>query len=57
MLFTKNKIQKMDKGQLLFDLYISYLQARRHKRHTHSQMVFEEKLEDNLVQLCDEVYN
>ena len=45
----------MDKKQLLFDLYVSYLQARKHKRHTHSQMVFEEKLEDNLVQLRNDI--
>ena len=57
MQFIKNKIQKMNKSQLLFDLYISYLQARKHKRHTHSQMAFEENLEDNLVQLRNDIFN
>lgn len=47
----------MDKKQLLFDLYISYLQARKHKRHTHSQMAFEIELESNLVQLCNDIYS
>lgn len=46
----------MDKELLLKYLYICYLEARRHKRHTHSQMVFESNLIENLVQLRDDVY-
>jgi len=46
----------LDKDILLYLLYECYLQARRHKRHTHSQMEFEQHLEDNLVQLCDDIW-
>ena len=47
----------MDKNQLLELLYQCYLQARKHKRHTHSQMNFEYHLEDNLVELCNDIYD
>lgn len=46
----------MSKELLLKYLYVSYLEARRHKRHTHSQMVFESNLIENLVQLRNDVY-
>ncbi len=46
----------MDKELLLKYLHICYLEARRHKRHTHSQMVFESNLIENLVQLRDDIY-
>lgn len=47
----------MDKSTLLEYLYICYMEARKHKRHTHSQMTFEQNLWENLVQLRDDVYN
>ena len=47
----------MNKNQLLELLYQCYLDARKHKRHTHSQMLFESHLEDNIVELCDDIYN
>ena len=47
----------MDKNLLLHYLYMCYLEARRHKRHTHSQMVFEANLIDNLVELRDDIIN
>lgn len=47
----------MDKSLLLKNLYQCYLEARRHKRHTHSQMVFEQNLSENLVTLRDDLYN
>ena len=47
----------MDKDLLLKYLYISYLEARRHKRHTHSQMVFESNLWENLVRLRDDIFD
>lgn len=47
----------MDKDQLLNYLFICYLYARRHKRHKRSQIEFEMHLEDNLTQLCDDLYN
>ena len=46
----------MDKNQLLELLYQCYLEARRHKRHTYSQMNFEFNLEDNIVELCNDIY-
>lgn len=46
----------MDKKTLLYYLYVSYLDARRHKRHTYSQMIFEWNLFENLVKLRDDVY-
>lgn len=47
----------MDKKTLLYYLYVSYLDARRHKRHTYSQMIFEWNLFENLVKLRDDVYD
>ena len=47
----------MNENLLLKYLYICYLEARRHKRHTHSQMVFESNLIENLIQLRDDIYN
>lgn len=47
----------MSKHQLLLDLFFCYLEARRHKRHTASQIKFERNLEDNLVNLCEDIYN
>lgn len=47
----------MDRNQLLELLYQCYLEARKHKRHTHSQMLFECHLEDNIVELCNDIYN
>lgn len=47
----------IDKNVLLNLLYECYLQARRHKRHTRSQMEFEYNLEDNLVKLCDDIFD
>ena len=42
---------------LFKNLYLAYLEARRHKRHTHSQMVFESNLSENLLELRDDIYN
>ena len=47
----------MDRNQLLELLYQCYLLARRHKRHKKSQIEFEYNLEDNLVQLCNDLYD
>lgn len=46
----------MPEKQLLYDLYIAYLDARKHKRKTHNHRCFEEHLEDNLVQLRDDLF-
>jgi len=37
------------------DLYRAYLDARKHKRGTRSQVLFEMHLEDNLVALSREL--
>ena len=47
----------MEKERLFKNLYIAYLEARRHKRHTHSQMMFESNLSENLLTLRDDIYN
>jgi hypothetical protein len=39
----------------LQDLHIAYRDARKHKRNTHTQLAFEQHLEDNLIQLYDEL--
>ena len=49
------KVANMHEKQLLYDLYIAYLDARKHKRKTHNHRFFQEHLEDNLVQLCDDL--
>jgi len=43
--------------QLLRDLHKAYYDARRHKRNKHYQKVYESRLELNLKELCDELWN
>jgi len=38
--------------QLLYQLHLSYLQARKHKRNTHNQLKFEMFQEAQLFQLA-----
>lgn len=40
---------------LLIDLFVSYYDARRNKRNTINQLIFEEHMEENLFQLYDEL--
>lgn len=40
---------------LLEDIFTAYYDARRHKRNTKSQLLFEINLEDNLMSLYDEI--
>ena len=42
---------------LMRDLYRAYLDARKHKRGKPYQMDFEMHLEDNLSELCDELWS
>ena len=37
------------------DIFRSYYDARQNKRSTHSQLDFEYRLEQSLLELCDEV--
>lgn len=46
----------MEKKELFNYLYTSYLDARKHKRHTYSQMIFESNLWENLIDLCDDIF-
>ena len=46
----------LTRERLMQDLYRSYLEARRHKRGKPYQMKFEMHLEDNLSELCDELW-
>lgn len=45
----------ISKSQLLIDLFKAYYDARKHKRNTHNQLMFEIEMEDYLVQLRDEL--
>jgi RNA-directed DNA polymerase len=41
---------------LLYQLHLSYLQARKNKRNTHNQLRFEMYQEDGLMQLAKDIY-
>ena len=43
--------------QLLYQLHLSYLQARKNKRNTQNQIGFEINQEENLAQLATAIYN
>lgn len=43
--------------QLLYQLHLSYLQARKNKRNTHNQLKFEVDQETNLYQLASAIYS
>lgn len=43
--------------QLLDDLHVAYYDARRHKRNKPYQQRFESHAEENLRELCDELWN
>ncbi len=43
--------------QLLDDLLVAYYDARRHKRNKPYQQRFEDHAEENLRELCDELWN
>ena len=47
---------KLTREQLLDDLHTAYLDARRHKRSKPYQLRFEERLEENLEELCNALY-
>lgn len=46
----------LTREQLLDDLHVAYLDARRHKRNKDYQLRFEAQLEENLEELCDALY-
>jgi hypothetical protein len=45
----------IDTSLFLKDLYFAYLEVRQHKRNAHTQSLFEQHLEDNLMKLCHEL--
>lgn len=61
--FTKEGISSplpvfhITKEQLLIDVFKAYYDARKHKRNTHNQLMFEIDMEDYLVQLRDELFD
>lgn len=42
--------------QLLYQLHLSYLQARKNKRNTHNQLMFEMYQEEGLMKLAKAIY-
>ena len=46
----------MDKDTLRRFLYYAYLEARKHKSQTNAHLQFQENLQENLDQLCRELY-
>ena len=46
----------LTRQQLLDDLYEAYFAARRHKRNKPYQLRFEERMEENLEELCGAFY-
>ena len=50
--FTKDKFSRED---LVNQLYIAYMEARRHKRDTEDEMRFEFNLPDNIENLADTI--
>jgi len=49
-------VDEYSPGDLMCDLYMAYLDARKNKRRTKSQILFEMHLEDNLMELYRDLY-
>lgn len=47
----------LTREQLLEDLHVAYIDARRHKRSKPYQQRFEARAESNLEALCDELFS
>lgn len=47
----------VDFQTLYYQLYLSYIDARKNKRNTQNQLAFELHLEQNLYKLTEQVYN
>ncbi|MFR9543842.1 MAG: RNA-directed DNA polymerase, partial [Rikenellaceae bacterium] len=48
-------MKETDRHRIRNDLFVAYLDARKHKRNTVSQILFEINLEENLMALYEEV--
>ena len=51
------QVYRLTKEQLLKDLYQAYFDARKHKRNKPYQLRFEANLENNLQELCNELFD
>ena len=56
-LLTDNNGYRLTREQLLFDLYIAYYDAARHKHKMAYVVKFERDLRQNLEELCDDLLN
>ena len=54
-LLTDNSGYRLTREQLLFDLYIAYYDAARHKHRMAYVVKFERDLRENLEELCDDM--
>jgi hypothetical protein len=45
----------MNEKQILYDLFQAYYDARKNKRNTLNQLVFEYNLESNILKLRQEI--
>ena len=48
---------RLTKTQLLFDLYYAFECAKKHKKSKQYVKIFESRLHDNLLSLCNDLYN
>lgn len=48
---------KLTKTQLLFDLYYAFECAKKHKKNKSYVKYFESRLHDNLLSLCNDLYD
>lgn len=48
---------RLTKTQLLFDLYYAFECAKKHKKSKRYVKIFESRLHDNLLSLCNDLYN
>ena len=56
-LLINNSGYRLTREQLLFDLYIAYYDAARHKHKMAYVVKFERNLRANLEELCDDLIN
>ena len=56
-LLTDDSGYRLTREQLLFDLYIAYYDAARHKHKMAYVVKFDRHLRDNLEELCDDLLN
>lgn len=55
--YCLNLTMKLTKEQLLFDLYVAYYEAKRHKSNKPYVKAFSKNLDKNLISLRDDLWN